>query len=85
MPATTTTTDRAVIRPVTFRVPKPGRHDPYFGFSRSYYYELDKRLRKRGEKFLIHMCDEGKSRGVTLVPYEKMAAIVREAQDGEAK
>jgi hypothetical protein len=74
-----------VARPETYRLPKPGSGDPFFGCSRSHYYELDKRLRKRGEKFLIHMCDEGKSRGVTLVPYEKMAAIVREAQDGEAK
>jgi len=30
------------IRPVTFRLPKPGQRDPYFGLSRTKYYELDK-------------------------------------------
>jgi hypothetical protein len=88
MLATTTTTEQAVTRPETFRLPKPGVSDPYFGFSRSFYYVLDKRLAERGEKLLIHIRDGGKARGVTLIPYEKVAAFVRaqmEAQDGGAK
>jgi hypothetical protein len=85
MSKTLTTEEPTVARPETYRLPKPGRGDPYFGCSRSHYYEIDKRLRKRGKKFLIHIRDEGKSRGVTLIPYEKMAAIVREAQDWETK
>jgi hypothetical protein len=86
MLATTTTTDRAVIRPETYRLPKPGQADQFWGFSRSFYYALDKRfLAERGEKLLIHIRDQGKDRGVTLIPYEKIAAFVREAAERETK
>jgi len=82
---TTTTTEQAVTRPETFRLPKPGISDPFSGFSRSFYYALDKRfLAERGEKLLIHICGQGKKRGVTLVPYRKVEAWVR-SQMEEAK
>jgi hypothetical protein len=69
MQATTIT----AIRPETFRLPKPGASDPFFGFSRSYYYELE----RRGDVRLIHMRAKGKGRGVTLIPYDQVAALVR--------
>jgi hypothetical protein len=78
---TTPTPEQIAFRPETFRLPKPGAGDPYWGFSRSYYY--------RGEKLgywkLIHIRDDGKKKGVTLIPYEQVAAFVRsqmEAQNG---
>lgn len=63
---------RASQRPETFRLPKSGG-DPFFGFARSFYY--------RGEQLgywrLIRIRECGKLRGVTLVPYDAVAAFVR--------
>ena len=62
-------------RPETFRLPKSGV-DPFFGFGRSFYY--------RGEQLgywrLIRIRERGKLRGVTLVPYDVVAAFVRGKQ-----
>jgi hypothetical protein len=82
MPVTTTTTEPTTTRPEFFRLPKPGSGDPYFNLSRSFYYQLE----ARGVLKLVRIRDEGKERGVTLIPYEKVAAFVRaqmEAQDGQ--
>jgi len=61
-------------RPETFRLPRGGGGDPYFGFSRSFYY--------RGEELgywrLIHIRERGKRRGLCLVPFDEVAAFVRE-------
>ena len=76
----TATAEATIARPETFRLPKPGTGDPYFGFSRSFYYQAE----ARGWLKLIRIRDEGKRKGVTLIPYEKVAAFVRaqaEAQD----
>jgi hypothetical protein len=62
-------------RPETFRLPKPGIGDAFFGMSRSFYYEGE----KRGYWKLIRVCDAGKTRGVTLVPYAAVAAFVAAA------
>ena len=70
MPKTTAEVTR--IRPETYRLPPPGGSDPHFGFSRSFYYELE----KRGHLKLIHIREAGKSRGVTLIPYEEVASFV---------
>jgi hypothetical protein len=59
-------------RPETFRLPKSGG-DPFFGFSRSLYYEGE----QRGYWRLIRIRDRGKQRGVTLVPYDQVLAFVR--------
>jgi hypothetical protein len=61
-----------VSRPETFRLPKVGG-DPFFGFGRSYYYEGE----KRGYWRLIRIRERGKLRGVTLVPFDAVAAFVR--------
>jgi hypothetical protein len=68
----TTTTAEAAIRPITFRIPKPGESDPHFGFGRGYYY--------RGEKLgywrLIRVVEPGRTRGLTLIRYAEIEAFV---------
>jgi hypothetical protein len=59
-------------RPEYFRLPKSGG-DPYFGFGRSFYYVGE----QRGYWRLVRIRDRGKLRGVTLVPYDAVAAFVR--------
>ena len=61
--------------PVTYRMPVKGL-DPYFGFSRPYYYQGE----QRGYWKLIHLKGEGKKRGITLVPYAEVLAFVRKQQ-----
>ena len=65
-------------RPQFFRLPKSGG-DPYFGVGRSYYYEGE----KQGNWRLIRLRQRGKLRGVTLVPYDDVAAFIRK-QGNEA-
>jgi|SRR6266487_2906744 len=85
----TTTDETQLVRPETFRLPKPGESDPYFGFSRSFYYALE----GRGHLRLIRILDETRKnkprkqvdergrplrqRGVTLIPYRQVEAFVR--------
>jgi hypothetical protein len=59
-------------RPEFFRLPKSGG-DPHFGLGRSYYYEGE----KNGFWRLVRIRQRGKLRGVTLVPYDVVAAFVR--------
>ena len=59
-------------RPETFRLPKRGG-DPFFGFTRSYYYLGEQNNWWR----LIRLRQRGKQRGVTLVPYDSVAAFIR--------
>jgi hypothetical protein len=60
-------------RPVTFRLPKPGAHDPFFGFNRAYYYEGQ----KRGYWKFVRICGENKRRGVTLIPYAAVERFIQ--------
>jgi hypothetical protein len=60
--------------PITFRLPKPSVADPYFGFSRSFYYSLE----QRGIIRLIRIRDEGKDKGVTLIRYADVLKLVNE-------
>ncbi len=64
-------------RPETFRLPKSGG-DPFWGFSRSFYYEGE----KRGYWRLIRIRERGKLRGVTLIPYDAVASFVRKQMEG---
>jgi hypothetical protein len=50
-----------------------GSGDPFFGLSRTYYYEGE----KRGWWKLARIRERGKLRGVTLVPYDAVSAHVR--------
>jgi hypothetical protein len=65
--------------PEFFRLPKLGG-DPYFGITRSLYYEGE----IRGYWKLVRIRERGKLRGITLVPYDAVAAFVRK-QMGETK
>jgi len=58
--------------PEFFRLPKSGG-DPHFGLGRSYYYEGE----KLGYWKLVRIRQRGKQRGVTLVPYDAVAAFIR--------
>jgi hypothetical protein len=64
--------------PEFFRLPKSGG-DPYFGLGRSYYYEGE----KQGYWRLIRIRQRGKLRGVTLVPYDAIAAFIRKQSNAE--
>jgi hypothetical protein len=70
------TTSNASHHPECFRLPKSGG-DPFFGFTRSFYYEGE----DRGYWRLIRIRDRGKLRGVTLVPYDAVSAFVREQME----
>ena len=71
-------------RPEFYRLPKaPSKEDrekgkscerdPYFGFSRTFYYEGE----ARGYWRLVRIRERGKLRGVTLIPYDAVSAFVR--------
>jgi hypothetical protein len=78
-PEITVTPSEAVLtasRPETFRLPKSGG-DPFFGFSRSFYYAGE----QRGYWRLIRLRERGKLRGVTLVPFDQVAAFVRKQME----
>jgi hypothetical protein len=67
--------------PITFRLPPPGVSDPHFGFSRSFYYMLE----KRGALKLIRIVEPGRTRGITLIRYADVAALIREKMEEQGK
>ena len=77
----TITTERPLTQrpPITFRLPKPGVPDPYFGLSRAYYYTLE----QRGVLKLVRITEEGKERGITLIPYKDMLRFVQAQAEAE--
>jgi hypothetical protein len=66
-------TSAAPLRPEFFRLPSGGGGDPYFGFTRTFYYEEE----KRGWWKLVRIGKRGKLRGITLVPYNTVAVFIR--------
>ena len=62
-------------RPETFRLPRTGS-DPYFGLTRSWYYQAE----KEGVIRLIRLRQRGRQRGVTLVSYDDVAALIKAAK-----
>jgi len=68
-----------VFRPETFRLPRPGTGgDQFFHISRSTYYLGE----RRGWWRLIRIRERGKQRGITLVPFDQVAAFVRKQSEG---
>ena len=67
------------LRPEFFRLPSSGGGDRYFGFTRSFFYAGE----KRGYWRLVRIRERGKMRGITLVPYDAVAAFVRKQMEGE--
>lgn len=49
--------------------------DPHFGFTRSFYYNLEKEGRIR----LVRIRSRGKLRGVTVVPYDAVVKLMSDA------
>jgi hypothetical protein len=62
-------------RPETYRLPNKGG-DPFFGLTRSWYYQAE----QEGILQLIRIRKRGRQRGVTLVPYDDVAAIIAAAK-----
>lgn len=56
-----------------FRLPPPGKRDPYFGLSRSWYYKAA----SLGEIKTVAVRQRGALRGVRLVAYDSVVAYVR--------
>jgi len=61
------------LRPEFFRLPSAGCGDPFFGFTRTFYYEGERREYWK----LVRIRERGKLRGVTLIPFDTVAAFVR--------
>lgn len=66
--------DQAAQHPVEFfRLPQPGKRDPYFGLSRAWYYKSA----SLGEIKMIAVRQRGALRGVRLVVYDSVAQFIR--------
>jgi len=65
-------TQTALGKPEFFRLPIRGS-DPHFGLTRPFYYAAE----KRGDIRLVRLRERGKLRGITLVPYDAIAAYIR--------
>jgi hypothetical protein len=63
--------------PETYRLPGQNKRDPYWGLSRSWYYEAE----KAGFLKLIRLRKRGNMRGVTLVPFRAVAELIRHAAE----
>ena len=71
-------------RPETFRLPRPGTGDPYFGITRGGYYQGE----HDGWWTLIRLKRPGMKRGTTLVPFDEVEAFIakqRKQQNGGAQ
>jgi hypothetical protein len=66
-------TSANVSRPEFYRLPTTGG-DPFFGLTRSFYYEGE----NRGYWRLVRLRERGKQRGITLIPFDAVARFVRE-------
>jgi hypothetical protein len=67
------------ITPTTFRLPPPRAGDPFFGLSRAAYYKFE----AEGLLKLIRICSPGKQRGITLVNYADVAALVQAHKEAQ--
>jgi hypothetical protein len=74
-PIVPTPTDAAVQRVEFFRLPAPGKRDPYFGLSRGWYYKAA----GSGEIKMVALRQRGSLRGVRLVSYDSVCDYIRRA------
>lgn len=58
--------------PTTFRLPRAGARDPFFGLSRAWFYSAE----AHGLIRLIRLRDKGKTRGITLVLTEQVLNLI---------
>ena len=60
-----------------YRLPAPGKRDPYFGLSRGWYYKAA----AAGEIKMVAVRQRGALRGVRLVVLDSVLAYVRRSAD----
>ena len=70
-----------ITKPETFRLPRPGQRDPFFGLSRTAYYELE----NSGAIRLLRLRKRGCQRGTTLIPYDQVVAHLRGLTQEESR
>ncbi|MEO6567863.1 MAG: hypothetical protein ABIO94_03800 [Opitutaceae bacterium] len=70
-------TDAAKLRVEFFRLPAPGKRDPYFGLSRGWYYKAA----GSGEIKMVALRQRGALRGVRLVAYDSVCDYIRRATE----
>jgi hypothetical protein len=76
-PSPETTTRRVEF----FRLPGPGKRDPFFGLSRGWYYKAE----SLGEIKMISVRRRNALRGVRLVVYDSVADHIRRAAEMPTK
>lgn len=72
---TPTPTDAAAHRIEFFRLPAPGKRDPFFGLSRGWYYKAA----AHGEIKMIALRQRNALRGVRLVVYDSVCDYIHRA------
>ena len=72
---TPTPTDAAAHRVEFFRLPAPGKRDPFFGLSRGWYYKAA----ANGEIKMIALRQRNALRGVRLVVYDSVCDYIHRA------
>ena len=72
---TTPNTSTALHQVEFFRLPAPGKRDPFFGLSRGWYYKAQ----AAGEIRMVAVRQRGALRGVRLVAYDSVCAYIRRA------
>jgi len=60
-----------------FRLPAPGKRDPFFGLSRGWYYKAA----AAGEIRMVAVRQRGAVRGVRLVAYDSVCDYIRRAAE----
>lgn len=58
-----------------FRLPQPGKRDPFFGLSRGWYYKAH----AAGEIRMVAVRQRGALRGVRLVAYDSVIGYIQRA------
>ena len=72
---TPTPTDAVAHRVEFFRLPAPGKRDPFFGLSRGWYYKAA----AHGEIKMIALRQRNALRGVRLVVYDSVCDYIHRA------
>jgi hypothetical protein len=72
-----TPTDASAHRVEFFRLPSPGKRDPFFGLSRGWYYKAA----AHGEIKMIALRQRNALRGVRLVVYDSVLDYIKRAMN----
>lgn len=70
--------ERTAHRVEFFRLPQPGKRDPFFGLSRGWYYKAA----ACGEIKMVAIRNRGAVRGVRLVAYDSVMDYIRRSMSG---